>query len=183
MSNKDKIIEEIIKVEGGYVNDSSDSGGETKYGITIEVAKRYGFKGDMKSLTKKEAAKIYEDMYWNSIRADEINLISESLAYELFDISVNMGVRRAGEFLQRSLNTLNNKQEYFNDMKVDGQIGNTTLSSLKAYARKRFNADGEVVLYNMINCLQGAFYVELVERREKDEKYIFGWMKNRVTVK
>lgn len=182
MNKKEKIINEIIKIEGGYVNDPSDSGGETKYGITKEVAVRYGYDDDMKKLTKRQAFDIYEDMYWNSIRADDIEKVSESLAYELFDISVNMGVRRAGEFLQRSLNTLNNQQEYFNDIKVDGLIGNTTIMTLSAYARKRFEQDGETVLFNMINCLQGAFYVELVERRQKDEKFIFGWMKNRVTV-
>jgi hypothetical protein len=35
----------------------------------------------------------------------------------------------------------------------------------------------------MINCLQGSFYIELCERREKDEKYIFGWMKRVGTIK
>ena len=35
---KEKIISEIIRIEGGYVNDPSDSGGETRYGITKAVA-------------------------------------------------------------------------------------------------------------------------------------------------
>lgn len=36
---KDKIINEIIRVEGGYVNDPRDSGGETNFGITVAVAR------------------------------------------------------------------------------------------------------------------------------------------------
>lgn len=80
-----------------------------------------------------------------------------------------MGSKRAGEFLQRALNVLNNKEEYYNDITVDGAIGNITLSRLKAFAKKRFDDEGENVIIEMIICLQGAFYVELSERREKDE--------------
>jgi len=31
-----------------------------------------------------------------------------------------------------------------------------------------------------LNCLQGAFYVELAEKREKDERFVYGWLLNRV---
>ena len=40
---KTKIINEIIGVEGGYVNDPSDSGGETNFGITVAVARQFGY--------------------------------------------------------------------------------------------------------------------------------------------
>ena len=180
MTHKEKVINDIIKIEGGYTNDPSDSGGETKYGITVETARRNGYKGDMKKLTKKEAFTIYETVYWHSIKADAIGSISQELADKLFDISVNMGSGRAGEFLQRSLNVLNNKEEYYNDVKVDGAIGNITLSRLGVFAKKRFSDVGEEVIIEMVTCLQGAFYVELSERREKDEKYIYGWYKHRI---
>ena len=39
---KQKVISKIIEVEGGYSNDRSDSGGETKYGITVAVARANG---------------------------------------------------------------------------------------------------------------------------------------------
>ena len=51
MSLKQRVIDQIIKVEGGYVNDPSDSGGETNYGITKHVARKYGYKGSMKRFT------------------------------------------------------------------------------------------------------------------------------------
>ena len=42
MHFKDEAIKNIIKIEGGYVDDPSDSGGETKYGITKKSC--YGFR-------------------------------------------------------------------------------------------------------------------------------------------
>ena len=40
--------------------------------------------------------------------------------------------------------------------------------------------DGEVVLVRALNSLQGAFYVELAEKRQKDEAFVYGWLLNRV---
>ena len=47
----DDIIDIVIKHEGGYVNDPTDLGGETKYGIT----KRFYPDVDIKNLTEEEA--------------------------------------------------------------------------------------------------------------------------------
>lgn len=173
---RDDTIKEIIRIEGGYSNDKNDSGGETKYGI----AKKSHPNVDIKSLTKSDATKIYIDMYWNSVRGDDLSSISEIIANEVFDTAVNLGVHRASTILQRSLNAFNNRQEYYNDISVDGDIGNVTIVTLQAYARKRFSNGGEEVLYKILNGLQASFYIDLVERREKDEKYMFGWAKNRI---
>ena len=37
MQNVDEITAEIVKREGGYVNDPDDPGGPTKYGVTIHT--------------------------------------------------------------------------------------------------------------------------------------------------
>jgi len=173
-------INEIIRVEGGYSNDPSDSGGETKYGITKAVAESFGLTKPVKSLTKDDARLIYKSMYWDSLRLNEISEINEDLAFELFDTGVNLGIGASAKFLQRCLNVLNNKQEFYNDIKIDGAVGNNTVLTLQTFYKKRGD-EGIDVLVNMLNCLQGAFYVELCERREKDEKYIYGWMVNRVS--
>jgi len=47
MGIKQEIINQIIDVEGGYVNDPSGSGGETNFGITEAVARAYGYAGAM----------------------------------------------------------------------------------------------------------------------------------------
>lgn len=181
MSVKNEFINKILKVEGGYVNDPSDSGGETNHGITERVARRYGYKGRMINMPAITARHIYEQMYWYSLNLDKVEQFSENIALELGDTGVNQGVGRAAEFLQRSLNVLNNRQQHYNDIAVDGDIGPNTLKALASYFRLR-GSEGEVVLYNMLNCLQGAFYVELAERREKDEKFIYGWFTHRIGV-
>ena len=103
------------------------------------------------------------------------------VAKEIVDTGVNMGIVRAAKFLQRSLTVLNNKEKFYPDLIVDGQLGPQTIRALGDYLAYR-GSEGEFVLVKMLNCLQGAFYVELAERREKDESFIFGWLKNRVTV-
>jgi len=173
---KQHIIDEIIRVEGGYVNDPNDSGGETNFGITEAVARPY-FNGDMRDLPREIAVAIYTVQYWDKVRGDDLVALSEAVAEEVVDTGVNMGPKRAGTFLQRSLNVLNNRGQLYPDITVDGSIGPGTISALTSYLNVR---DG-VTLVKMLNCLQGAFYVDLAERREKDEKFINGWFKNRVS--
>lgn len=173
---KDKTISKIIDVEGGFVDDPSDSGGATNYGITESVARAYGYTGHMRDLPRRVAFDIYTVKYWQSVDADNILFISEAIAAEVVDTAVNMGIKRAVIFLQRSLNVLNQHGDLYTDVVIDGVMGSATLKALIEYDMKR----DVTILVKMLNCLQGAFYVELAERREKDEKFIYGWFKNRV---
>jgi len=176
---KEKIINEIIRIEGGYVNNPSDSGGATRYGITEAVARENGYTGDMRELPKEIAFKIYEDKYWEPLYLSAIEMMSSGIAEELADTGVNMGVERAAKFLQRSLNVLNNKGKIYPDLTVDSQLGVKTLRALGDYLAYR-GTEGEHVLLKMLNSLQGSFYVVLSERREKDEAFVFGWFKHRI---
>lgn len=176
---KNKIINNIIEIEGDYVNDPADSGGETKYGITIAVARAYGYEGEMTDLPRETAFSIYTDKYWDKLHLDSVEQLSEKVATELADTAVNMGTERAATFLQRSLNVLNLRGTLYADIGVDGHIGPATLTALVAFLDER-GRDGELVLESMLNALQGAFYVELAERREKDERFVYGWFKWRV---
>ena len=174
---KDKVIKGIIDREGGYVNDPRDSGGETNYGITVGTARRFGYLGPMKELTYAQAYHIYAEQYWNPLKLDDISIHSEKIAEEIADTAVNMGVRRAGLFLQRSLNVLNRNQRLYDDVALDGNIGPASLRAFNKYIVRR----DEIVLFRMLNCLQGAFYVELAERRKKDERFVYGWFLNRIS--
>lgn len=170
-------INKIIAIEGGYVNDPDDSGGETKYGITEAVARLYGYDGPMIDLPRETAFDIYTDKYWDILKADDLVKLSESIAEEVVDTGVNMGVGRAAVFLQRSLNVLNQQGELYSDIDVDSRIGPATIGALAEYLQQR----DESAMIKALNCLQGAFYIDLAERREKDETYLYGWLKNRVT--
>ncbi len=179
MSVKNKIIDGIIDREGGYVNDSADSGGETNWGITVAVARTFGYLGEMSELTRAQAFDIYAEKYWNPLNLDVIEEYSERIAEEIADTAVNMGTGRAGKFLQRALNALNLGAEKYPDLVVDGIVGRGTLRALNSFADWR-GKDGETVLFRALNCLQGSFYIELCERRPKDERFVYGWLLNRV---
>jgi hypothetical protein len=36
------------------------------------------------------------------------------------------------------------------------------------------------ILLKALNCLQGDRYIRLTRSREKDERFLYGWLKNRV---
>jgi hypothetical protein len=64
-------------------------------------------------------------------------------------------------------------------MAVDGKFGDVTLNALFLYHSKR-KGTGIRILLRCLNGLQLAFYMKLVERREKDERFFNGWVLNRV---
>lgn len=175
---KQRVIDDIIRAEGGYVNRTDDSGGETNFGITVAVARANGYRGDMQDMSQLCAEAIYGHRYWDAVRADDLAALSEEVAAEVVDTAVNMGVMRAGEFLQRSLNVLNSGGELYPDIKVDGDIGSRTIAALYSYVALR----DPHTLAKALNCLQGAYYIKLAERREKDEAFVYGWLKNRVVM-
>ena len=49
MISKQDIINAVLDTEAGYVDNPDDSGGKTKYGITEEMARFYGYEGDMRA--------------------------------------------------------------------------------------------------------------------------------------
>jgi len=176
--SREKIINHIIAVEGGYVDDPDDSGGATNFGITEAVARANGYQGHMRDLPRQTAFDIYAAKYWDSVKADDLKTIDPRICAEVVDTGVNMGVGRASRFLQRALTALNNRGAHYPDIVVDGRIGPATVAALQAYVDKRDGA-GVTVLLRLLNALQCVQYVKLVERREKDEKFLFGWVLNR----
>ena len=64
--------DEVIRIEGGYVNDPDDPGGETNYGITKRLAVAHGYKGSMINMTQDQAKEIYRQSFWNNSLASNI---------------------------------------------------------------------------------------------------------------
>lgn len=177
-----KLVNGIIDREGGFVDHPDDSGGATCWGITQALARQHGYAGPMKDLSKEEARRIYKVAFWDPLKLDTVVAMSEPLAEELFDSSVNVGKGATGGWLQRSLNAFNLKGTIYPDLKVDGQVGPATINALKSFLIYR-KKDGELVLMRALNSLQGAFYISLAEKREKDESFVYGWLLNRVVIK
>lgn len=177
----DEIILEIMEKEGFRSNNEDDLGGDTTYGITEATARRLGYEGSMADLTPDIAKALYLHEYVLRVRFDLVHAVSPIVGEELIDTGVNMGQGIAAKFLQRWLNVYNNKQQYYKDLLVDGHIGPETVAALKAFLAKR-GQEGEKVLWKSLNASQGGRYLEISESREKNETFVYGWMKNRVGI-
>lgn len=177
----DDLLEDVIGIEGGYTNNPADSGGETIWGITAAVARVEGYTGRMQDMSRDQAKQIYLRRFWIGPKFADVSSRAPTIAAELFDTGVNCGTATASMMLQRALNVLNNQATLYPDLKVDGAIGPATLFALDAFFKKR-GKEGASVLLTILNCLQGERYVDLAERRQKDESFIYGWVKNRVVI-
>lgn len=177
----DASFDQLIVIEGRYADDPADSGGRTMYGVTEDVARAAGYNGPMSTLPLSVAKEIYREKYWTPMRLDDVAALNPLLAHELFDSGVNVGVQRAGTWLQRALNALNDGATDYADVPVTGLVGPLTIAALRGFHLRR----GEVgirVLLRALNALQGAYYIGLVEARPKDERFAYGWLLNRVGI-
>lgn len=174
----------LVGIEGGFSDDPLDSGGATRFGVTEAVAREDGYDGPMRELPLERAQSIAKRKFWDKLRLDDVAMLDDRLAYELLDTSYNMGDEFAAKFVQRSLNALNRSNREVPDypeIVVDGRLGPFTLAALTAFVRFR-GPMGQIVLLRALNCLQGARYIDLAERREKDESFLFGWIRERVEI-
>lgn len=176
-----QILNEIVAVEAGYVNHPDDPGGETIWGITKAVARRSGYAGDMRLMTRDAAKAIYLKEYIERPGFALVHAVNPVIAHELIDSGVNLGVAWPGLWLQRALNSFNDKARLYPDLKVDGNIGPVTVNALKQYLAKR-GRDAELVMLTALNSLQGVRYMEIGEGREASESFTFGWFAKRVVI-
>jgi lysozyme family protein len=109
-----KSINRILGIEGGYVNNAADPGGETNWGIS----KRSYPNLDIATLTRDEAIAIYERDFWNKINGDDL---PPGVGYQCMDFAVNSGVGTALRALQRAVGVAD-----------DGVFGPASLAALKA---------------------------------------------------
>ena len=176
----DEAIAALKPIEGGYTNDPADSGGPTNFGITEATARAFGYEEDMRAMPREVAIWIYRKRYWDALSLDPIALLAPDVAKELFDSAVNCGPDVAGKWLQRSLNALNNGATMWPDMTVDGRVGPISVAAFRSFYTAR-GAEGVKVLLRALNSLQGAFYIGLAESQPKDERFVYGWLLNRVS--
>src|ERR1700745_1878207 len=116
--NFDQAFDALIGNEGGYSYNPADPGGETMWGITARVARRNGYTGDMKLLSREVARGIAEHEYWMPARCDELPAL---LRFQMLDAAYNSGPTQAALWLQRAV-----------DVTADGVIGSATLAAINA---------------------------------------------------
>ena len=121
--NLDSLIDDIIKREGGYVNDPDDHGGPTKYGVTLKTLRAWRDNphlgaGDVENLTVDEARKIYRRDYFEGPGFAQLPM---ALWPFVTDAAVHHGVDGAIKMLQRAVGAT-----------PDGVLGPLTLEKVNA---------------------------------------------------
>lgn len=175
----ERILDNILEKEGGYVYHPDDLGGATMYGITELTAKRHGFYDNIRTLPISKAKEIYTQEYWMSPRFDKVAEHSNMVAAELSDAGVNMGPSTSVRWLQRWLSGFSLKGRLYEPLVIDGVIGRNTLSALEIFLSHR-GKDGEQILLASLRCSRGHRYLELAEARVANQSFLYGWMRQRI---
>jgi uncharacterized protein (TIGR02594 family) len=164
MADFNKAFEELIGVEGGFVDHKDDKGKSTKFGITIATLKSWRGQtvtvDDVKNLTLAEAKQIYKKGYWDAMGLDKFD--SYFLAQMLFDQGVNGGTVTAAKRFQSALNVLGSR------LTVDGKIGPMTLAESKKYH--------ELAIANEFIKATQDNYADIVVRDNSQIAFIRGWV-------
>ena len=162
MDRFDKIFDYLLKVEGGYTDDKHDKGGKTKYGITEEDARDFGYKGDMQDLTKDFAKSIYLKKYYLGNKLDKV--VNDKVALSICDWTVNSG--KTGK---KKAQIVANK--FGSNLTVDGIIGPKTVEAIN-----KINPETFLKEYHE---MQRNFYKYLVSKDKTQQDFLTGWL-NRV---
>ena len=158
MAEFSKALTVVLKHEGGYVNDKSDAGGETKYGIS----KRSFPDVDIKCLTVTDAAQIYKDHYWHPQLE---RLDDQEVATKLFDLMVNMGSARAVRLFQSSVNRVTGGVR---PIPIDGKLGPMTVA--------RANDVDAAKLLDVFREAAAGYYRAIVKAKPDQRKFLRGWL-------
>ncbi len=151
-------VEMVLQHEGGYVNDPSDPGGETKYGIS----KRSYPHLDIANLTREEAIAIYRRDWWERCRIGEIEDVT--IASKVLDLFVNVGPIQGATIVQRALHACGRR-----DVEIDGIMGSQTLAAINSVRPRS-------ALLAAIKAEAAAYYRFLVERRPELRRFEQGWI-------
>lgn len=149
-----KAVEKLLELEGGYVNDPADPGGETRFGIS----KRSYPDLDIANLSRDEAIEIYHRDWWEKYGYGRIEY--DRLAEKVFDLSVNMGPRKAHGFLQVAVILSGGEKIH-----ADGIIGPKTIAAVNSHPHVRY-------LLARFKLLAIKHYVNLGNPR-----FLTGWIK------
>ena len=122
--NFSQALKQVLKYEGGRVDDKRDPGGRTAFGITQDTYNTWRKKqnlptADVFTINQADVAAIYRQEYWDRISGDNL---PSGVDFAVFDYAVNSGVSKAAKTLQGVVGVTQ-----------DGQIGPQTIQATKTY--------------------------------------------------
>lgn len=179
---------ELLRTEGGFVDDPADRGGTTKYGISLRFLKAEGafdedrdgvadfdldFDGDIdgadiRKLTVGDAQFLYLKCFWRALGCEAL---PKPIGEMLFDQGVNGGNHAAKVMLQRAVNVClaSDGQALIG---VDGAIGPETERAIETI-------DREIGLPLLVLAYRDQVrqrYRAIVRRNPSQEKFLKGWL-------
>ena len=140
----------ITEHEGGYVNNPSDPGGETNWGISKAQYPSL----DIQHLTLDEAVAIYRRDYWQPLMLDQVTNIQ--VRWKIFDMAVQRGPLKAALVVQGVLGVTQ-----------DGHIGSASILAL--------NSGHSIDLLYRLSYAQLDNYIDRVVKVPSQLVFLRGW--------
>lgn len=157
-------VQHTLVDEGVLSDNPNDSGGVTKFGITIPFLTDYlgrpATAADIKGLKRDTAIDAYYKVLW--VASGVVNLPAE-LAPAVFDFAVHSGKDRAVKTLQGVVGA-----------EVDGDLGPQTVGKITPLTN---DAKKLRKLRNDYVIARGIFLMNDVQARPKDVAFVEGWFK------
>jgi len=140
----------VLQHEGGFVDDLSDAGGMTNFGI----CQRDNPNLDIKNLTKQDAINYYKINWWLKYQFFQID--DDDLATYWFDHAVNVGIKPITKIIQNTVNTTE-----------DGIIGINTIQAVNNNYKSEMLTQIQDKLWD--------YYEQIIAVHPNDVKYKNGW--------
>lgn len=169
-----RAVVQTLEHEGGFVDHPDDPGGATNWGFSLRslralegsnlAAWDFDRDGDvdaddMKLLTIDQAVDLYRRHFWY----DELDKLPQAVAFKVFDMGVNLGVRQSARILQRATAL------FTPSLVIDGLLGPKTVAAVN----EAFSAH----LLRDIASEQARFYFGLVDAKPARGVFLVGWLR------
>ena len=165
--NVDQILDDVIRKEGGFVNNPRDSGGATNMGITIgTLSQYYGRRAtvdEVRNLTVETVKEIYTREY---VMKPMFHTLPEGVQAIAVDTGILFGPNKATKFMQSIVN-----QAGFGPVNEDGVLGNLSRSAI-------FNAFNQMGSYFVDAIVEERimFHRMRVQQQPDQEIFLQGWV-------
>jgi len=165
MTEFEEMLSRTLVWEGlGKLTDiPADKGGATRWGITYNLAMKYGY--NVTTLTRDQAVDVYRQEFYLKlpVQGEFENLLPDvRVKWFLFDSDVNSGDWRAMTFLQRALGVF-----------PSGQIDQVTQDAAIAYTRSPDWADD---MLKALSFTRANRYRAIVAGDASQSIFLKGWL-------
>jgi lysozyme family protein len=167
----------LLPFEGGFSNNSNDSGGETYRGISrknfpnwrgwnrIDQCKGLpNWPKNIEQFWQGELRQLVEQFYRSEFWRPEYEMLSQDVANKVFDIAVNAGARVAVKLLQRAARAARGME-----IDDDGSWGPNTEAAIAGC--------NQTCLLIALRSEQAGLYREIIARNPSQEVFRGGWTK------